>query len=681
LPSPSNTYTSAFNGTWPKTLSVTTAVGDLLVAMASSDEYGGTSDQFLTPTGGTSLTWTLKQFHNLTSNSVLYVWTATATTAETFTFSCNTNGGAATGVIQVTRWAGTGGVGNTSKGNAGPGSAPSLSLTTAAAGSAIIGYFVDWSETSPTGHTWRTINSITPASGSGETMATDVSGHAVWYGAYWTDAGTAAAKTTGLTTPNQKWVGVAVEVKASATNAGTADVPLSISITATGANAAQGTANVGVSIAIAATGSRASQGTADVPLSLSISGAGSRPSQGSADVGLSIGLAGSGITPGNGEGSANFDLSLSLDEVDGFAISPIIPVRVFTPEEILTGNRSTKFYLDVLSNSDAPLYRLDGVTDGELDWIANAVVKGGGRISVRDVNQNVDWLNVHIRPVMLIEGLPSQNLGIFLVSEAPESYGNGRSWDIKLLDNTTILDQDTINATYAIAAGQVVTDAIVTLLTGAGITNYAVTPSAATLAADVVWGVGTSKLRIINDLLAIINYFSLYSNFDGQMRGDPYILPANRPLFYEFLDDNKSIYIPEFNRDNDIWKIPNRVTLVGIGDGTTAALTSTVDNVNPASPYSQVTLGRVKGITETGIEAASQAILDSLAAKRLNELTSPTAGVEISHAPVPGLAVNQAARFRRLTAGIDHRHVVSKTAINLNGKALATTTLTQVADV
>lgn len=359
----------------------------------------------------------------------------------------------------------------------------------------------------------------------------------------------------------------------------------------------------------------------------------------------------------------------------------IIPIRVLTPDQILVGNRRTSFYVEILDETDAPRARLDGVTSGKLDWVSNALIKGGGDIAVRDVKQTINWLTARLRPVMQIEGLPAQPLGVYLASESPESWNNGRNWAVKLLDKSTILDQDTVAETYALAAGTVATTAVSTLIASSGISNYAVTPSAATLAGAMVWDAGTSKLRIINDILSSINYFALYANLDGQMVGAPYILPAKRPVSYEFIDGPNSIYQPDFVRDADIWSIPNRVTAVGVGDGTTAALTSTIDNTDPLSPYSIANRGRVIGRTETGIEAADQAALNAYARRRLVELTSPTAGVEISHAPVPGLQVNQAARFRRSPAGIDALHVVTKTSITLSGNALATSTLREVVNL
>jgi hypothetical protein len=62
-------------------------------------------------------------------------------------------------------------------------------------------------------------------------------------------------------------------------------------------------------------------------------------------------------------------------------------------------------------------------------------------------------------------------------------------------------------------------------------------------------------------------------------------------------------------------------------------------------------------------------------------LTTPTASIDIEHAFVPGLAFNRAVRFRRVPAGIDARHVVSKTEVSLDPTALAKSTLTEVVDL
>jgi hypothetical protein len=360
----------------------------------------------------------------------------------------------------------------------------------------------------------------------------------------------------------------------------------------------------------------------------------------------------------------------------------LVPVRALSAEEIITSNRSTRFRYDLYSRVEAPLGNLDGVEKGSVDFVANASVKSGGSLEVVATGQTVDWLNDRVRPVAIIEGLPEIPLGMFLFSEAPEEWDDtGASRAVKLLDKTTILDQDAVDGTYSLDTGTVITTAVVTLITSTGETNIAVTPSAATLAAPLAWEAGTTKLRIVNDLLAVAGYFSLFCDGNGQYRGEPYIRPAARPIRYEFLDGATSIYSPEFVKDVDLFSIPNKFVAVGQGSGIVAALTSTATNTDPASPYSFGARGRWITKSATGVEAASQTVLDDYARRRLIELTSPTSSIEVEHALVPGLALNNAVRLRRVPAGVDARHVVSKMVIALDPLALVKSTLVEVVDL
>lgn len=197
--------------TSPKTLSVTTAVGDVLVMFGLAENRLVTLG---TPTGGTGLTWTAQQEVTATPTSdwcTARVWTAVATTAETFTMSIARTGdtGQNWGWICL-RWSGSSGIGATSKGNV-SGAAPSLALTTTGANSAVCAAFTDWNALA-TSRTWLTINSSVGT----EQMYVNVSGRYTAYANRWNDVGAASAKTTGLSAPaGQKWSGVAVEVLGS----------------------------------------------------------------------------------------------------------------------------------------------------------------------------------------------------------------------------------------------------------------------------------------------------------------------------------------------------------------------------------------------------------------------------------------------------------------------------------
>lgn len=352
------------------------------------------------------------------------------------------------------------------------------------------------------------------------------------------------------------------------------------------------------------------------------------------------------------------------------------------PSDPLTGNRSSRVRVDVLTRLEAPKGTLAGEIGGSVDYTTHAAVKGGGRLSVVDVGQVVDWLNDRVRPVLIVEGIGETPLGVFMAAEAPEAWGGtGRTVTVGLVDKLSILDQDAVDTTYALAAGQVITTAVATLISSTGETNMAITPSPAVLSGPLVWDPGTTKLQIVNDLLAAANYFSLFCDGTGQYRAEPYVRPAARAIVAELVDGPTAMYLPALTRDVDIYAIPNKFIAVGVGDSVTPALVSTATNEDPSSPYSFPSRGRWIVRTDTGVEAANQSTLDAYAQRRLIELTSPTSSVEIEHAYVPGLAINDAVRFRRVPAGIDARHVVSRTETPLDPTALVKTTLTQVVDL
>lgn len=202
------TFVTDYEATWsstasPQTSSVTTAIGDVLVAFATCF----TTETISTPTGGTSLTWALQRsIVNVASRNTLYAWTATATTAETFTFSLARAGGTKEWGFTVERWSASTGIGATAIINAAS-SAPSLAITTQADHSAVVVFDADWNAADGASRVWRT--------GAGtftEETYNFLSTKYTVYGGFHADGGLAGAKTVGLTTPNQTYSIAAVEV-------------------------------------------------------------------------------------------------------------------------------------------------------------------------------------------------------------------------------------------------------------------------------------------------------------------------------------------------------------------------------------------------------------------------------------------------------------------------------------
>lgn len=225
---PAPTFVAEYGDVWntstsPKTASVTLNTGEVLVVCGVTSDQGATLN---TPTGGTGLTYTLQQSVVVSQFCTAYVWTTISASDQTYTLSL-TNAGDNTlewGFIGY-RFSGSDGVGASSKTNV-SGAAPSLSLTTLFANSAVVVINADWNAVDGTTRTWRTINSITPTLGNNleRTYFRDAAAYTT-YSAYWNDVGATGAKTTGLSAPaGQKYSIIAVEVRGSSGAATTAPV-------------------------------------------------------------------------------------------------------------------------------------------------------------------------------------------------------------------------------------------------------------------------------------------------------------------------------------------------------------------------------------------------------------------------------------------------------------------------
>lgn len=304
--------------------------------------------------------------------------------------------------------------------------------------------------------------------------------------------------------------------------------------------------------------------------------------------------------------------------------------------ELLTGPRVEAFWVELLDIDDNPVRVLDGVLDVTVTQNWDSRIRGGMQLSLDSVgNGDINWMRSRFRPWAWSNGV-RWPLGVFIPASPTAKYSEtGKLWEMSCIDKTSVLDEDKVLRSYSVAKGTVATDVVRTLIESVGETRVALTPSTKTVRALMVWEPGTSILTIINDLLDHINYEHLWADGTGQFRAEPYIDPRERPVTAEFLEGESSIHSPRFDRTQDVTGVPNRVVLVTSGTSEAPALVSVATNTNEDSPYSFQSRGRWVTQTYTGVEAADQATLDSLASKYLWTAATPIAYLSVSHASVP----------------------------------------------
>lgn len=385
----------------------------------------------------------------------------------------------------------------------------------------------------------------------------------------------------------------------------------------------------------------------------------------------------------------------------------IIPVRSLSTEEVLYGDRTTEYRWEILNHIDGDdelVGVLDGVSGGKLKWTQNAAVKGGGNIQVLDLSQSqagtlrisdVDISSCRLRPVMTINkgsSFPEVAWGTYLISFAREEWdATGRVWSLELLDRCTVPAQDKLEETYSVASGTNILQEVRDILATSG-ENMSIDESVTvTTSSGLVWPAGTSKLTVINELLDVAGYNSLWVDGWGNFRATPRVLPADRSALYELLKvprelvyGSRSIYRPDWNRERDSFEVPNKVIAIQAAGGEDdSALTGVWTNEDPESPYSYPSRGRwiVHTIDSVecpeGSDAEIVEFLEARARATLIQMSAVQAEVKVKHLPIP-IRVSDVVRFSHDVAGIDTRHVVTNTELEVSSTGLMSTSLQEV---
>lgn len=401
---------------------------------------------------------------------------------------------------------------------------------------------------------------------------------------------------------------------------------------------------------------------------------------------------------------ALYEAGYGTEEESGIPDDAIIPIRDLSTQDVLYGDRITTYRWEVLEHSngvDQLVGVLDGVSEGDLNWTQNAAVKGSGKARVIDLSVAQPGMlrigalpleSLRVRPVCSIAGLPETPLGVFLVSAAAEEWeSTGRVWSIELLDKCTVPSQDSVEEAYAVAAGTNILQEVRAILATSG--EFLAIDESVALATSsgMVWEAGTSKLKIINDLLDVAGYNALWMDGYGNFKVTPRVLPADRSITYELLgfprelrDGAQSIYRPQWTRDRDSFEVPNKVIAVQAAGGEDEeALIGVWTNEDPTSPYSYISRGRwVTHVldsvdTPDGTELEIQSFLEKRAQTTLVQMSAVQAQVKVEHLPIP-VRVSDVLRFSHSVAGVDARHVVTKIQLDTSSLGLMKTTLQEV---
>ena len=346
------------------------------------------------------------------------------------------------------------------------------------------------------------------------------------------------------------------------------------------------------------------------------------------------------------------------------------------PNADLYGSRVESFRYDLLDlrNQKVDELQVSTAVSGSLDFSTQANPQGSGSATITPKTP-INWLQQRVRVWYLTNG-GAANGGrevplLTAIPKVPDTNytPNTSTQQVGLFDCTSAVDDDRFGVSFALPAGTNIIAAVKDLIDGTGELGAVLEPSTMTLAAAMTWDASATKLRIVNDLLAAANYFALYADPLGRLRGTPYVAPTSRPNRWTFPGDATNLYTPTHTVTADRSDVPNKITGTSraLEDGTTWSYTAT--DTNPASQYSYANRGRwIAGDPLTDVNAASAATLAQIVTRRLSDAQQVQATYSITHPWLPfGLNDAVSATFPRRNETV--RATCQRQTINLGEDA------------
>ncbi len=339
-----------------------------------------------------------------------------------------------------------------------------------------------------------------------------------------------------------------------------------------------------------------------------------------------------------------------------------------------TGVRKFTFRYELLTAANVYVEDLrDTVLSCSVDqnWLAD--IKRTAKFSMRETGR-IDYLSERVKPYIRTWLPPYGPLdyvehpqGVFLlVSPKRASDAQGViTREVEAYDALQVFSDDLVTTRYTVASGTQYITAIATLL---GAIPMVVSPLTKATPTAYEWEPGTSKLRIINDLLQAINYESLSFDEEGRAIVQPYRSPATRTEEYDYAAGESGLILPEVEQELDLFAVANKWAVV-VSDPDRPPLTSTYTNNDPASPTSVVRRQRTITDFRTEQDAADQASLDAIVARLAFEASQVYEAIPFKTGLMPIHSGNDVYRIRYPALAVNARYAEQSWSLELRAGA------------
>jgi hypothetical protein len=264
----------------------------------------------------------------------------------------------------------------------------------------------------------------------------------------------------------------------------------------------------------------------------------------------------------------------------------------FTADEIkaalVAPQRRIRFRYELLGRDGNYKRDLKTVSAASIAFDSTASIMRTARFSLKE-DGDIDFMSARVRPVF---GLHMTNtwaewpLGVFVLS-TPERLTEKKSVtrEIEAYDLNHVLKSGGIKERLYYKEGTRYTDAVLNVLSPAGIKRANIIGAEDVLRADREYSIGTSWLDIINDLLAAINYTPIHPDENGIFEAYRMRDVELADIQYCYSTRKDSVILPGARAQTDYFSIPN-VFIAYVSNPDVPAMHSVYENDDPTSPYS-----------------------------------------------------------------------------------------------
>lgn len=244
------------------------------------------------------------------------------------------------------------------------------------------------------------------------------------------------------------------------------------------------------------------------------------------------------------------------------------------------------FKYELLDDQNIHIKWLDGIESANTVYNSETELKQKATIDITlDLLEDID-INNRIRIYHVLNGVASP-LGTFIISIPSENRSSMfKTISLECHSLLWLLYADKVLTRYTIGVGTNVVAEIKRILTGKDL-KFNIDDSTKTTSVHQEWEIGTSYLTIINDLLASINYTTLYIDFEGRFLAKPYILGVDRTIDFIYDEtDNDNILEGDNSYELNLFDVHN--IFVKYVNNPTVMLYAKYENNNPQSQTSTV---------------------------------------------------------------------------------------------